>query len=328
MPNAQFTATIGAVLFSLLMGVVVVSTRYVVPQSDPLTVTMLRYVVGMASMAPCYFLLRRRRIARADLLPVLLLGALFFGATPYLFTISLKYTYASHGGLMIAFGPLLTLALSAVLRIERPGLLNVGGLLLAIGGALISVGTGTASPDAQKTLWLGDGLMLAAMAGFAVFNVLSRPYLIRYGPMLVTLYAIVPGTLCLVAAWLVGWLPDWFSGSLSESLSVSGPLPPMDFSPTGWAIIVFIGIPGGAWGFLVFIMALRHLSPSRAAVFFNLNPLTAAALGAWVLGESLSGRFLAGFALVLAGIVLAQWRGGAAKSGGVSGAVELNADGD
>lgn len=302
MPNAQFSAVAGAVLASMLMGTVVVSTRFVVPQSDPLTVTMLRYVVGLASMAPAYFLLRKRRIARADLLPVFGLGALFFGAVPYLFTISLKYTYASHGGLMIAFSPLLTLGLSSLLRIERPGLIKVGGLLLAIAGALLSLGNGAGSPDASRMLWLGDGLMLGAMAGFAVFNVFSRPYLIRYGPLLVTLYALVPGTLCLVAAWLVSWIPAWILGS--------GPMPAFDFSPAGWAAIVFIGFPGGAWGFLVFIVALRHLSPTRAAVFFNLNPLTAAVLGAAVLGEALSGRFLAGFLLVLAGIVMAQWGGG------------------
>lgn len=303
MPNAQFVAIIGAVLASILMGTVVVSTRFVVPESDPLTVTMLRYVVGLASMSPCYLLLRRRRIARPDLFPVLLLGAVFFGAMPFLFTISLKYTYASHGGLMIAFGPLLTLGLSSLLRIERPGLLKLGGLLLAMVGALLSLGTGAGppgGPDSQNLLWLGDGLMLGAMAGFAVFNVFSRPYLIRYGPMLVTLYALVPGTLCLVAAWLVSWLPAWLSGG--------GPMPSFDFSPAGWAAIVFIGFPGGAWGFLVFIVALRHLSPTRAAVFFNLNPVTAAVLGALVLGEALSGRFLAGFVLVLSGIVLAQWK--------------------
>ena len=119
--------------------------------------------------------------------------------------------------------------------------------------------------------------------------------------MLVTLYALVPGTVCLVGAWLAGWLPAWLAGI--------GGLPSFDFSPAGWAAIVFIGFPGGAWGFLAFIVALRHLSPTRAAVFFNLNPLTAAALGAVLLGEVLSGRFLAGFMLVLSGIVLAQWRG-------------------
>ena len=328
MPNAQFSAIAGAVLASMLMGAVVVSTRFVVPQSDPLTVTMLRYVVGLASMAPAYFLLRKRRIARADLVPVFGLGALFFGAVPYLFTISLKYTYASHGGLMIAFSPLLTLGLSSLLRIERPGLIKVGGLLLAIAGALLSLGNGAVSPDASRMLWLGDGLMLGAMAGFAVFNVFSRPYLIRYGPLLFTLYALVPGTLCLVAAWLVSWLPAWISGIFSGLFSVAGPMPSFDFSPAGWAAIVFIGFPGGAWGFLVFIVALRHLSPTRAAVFFNLNPLTAAVLGAAVLGEVLSGRFLAGFVLVLSGIVLAQWRGRASQTETVPEAPHPRARGD
>ena len=42
-------------------------------------------------------------------------------------------------------------------------------------GALLSLGTGGASPAATKMLWLGDGLMLGAMAGFAVFNFFPGP---------------------------------------------------------------------------------------------------------------------------------------------------------
>lgn len=289
----QLSAMAGAALCGVLMGGVVATTRYVVPQSDPLTVSMLRYLLGLLSIAPCFLLFRQRPILRRDLAPILLLGSLFFGLVPYLFTISLKYTYASHGGLMIATVPLLTLGLSALLRVEQPGLFKLGGLLLGIGGALVSLWAVGGAGLPRETLWLGDALMFLSMAGFAVFNVYSRPYLIRYGPLQFTTIAVVPGAFSLIAVWLAA------GGGLSS----------LEFSLAGWAAILFIGIPGGAWGFLLFIAALRHLSPARAAVFFNLNPLTAAGLGAWALGEALSGRFLVGFALVLCGILLAQLGG-------------------
>jgi drug/metabolite transporter (DMT)-like permease len=53
---------------------------------------------------------------------------------------------------------------------------------------------------------------------------------------------------------------------------------------------------------------IREVGPNRAAVFLNLEPVTALALGAVLLGERLSGPLLVGAALVLVGLYLVNRR--------------------
>ena len=68
----------------------------------------------------------------------------------------------------------------------------------------------------------------------------------------------------------------------------------------------FLGTLGGAVGFGLWTWALQRSTPSRVAVFLALNPITAIALGALLLGEPVTIRLLLGLAAVLAGIQLAS----------------------
>jgi drug/metabolite transporter (DMT)-like permease len=59
-------------------------------------------------------------------------------------------------------------------------------------------------------------------------------------------------------------------------------------------------------------VALSRLTPTRVAVYVNLNPLVAALLGVLLLAERRSGQFVLGFAAVLSGVLLVNWPGGRA----------------
>jgi drug/metabolite transporter (DMT)-like permease len=70
----------------------------------------------------------------------------------------------------------------------------------------------------------------------------------------------------------------------------------------GWWAVVFIGLASGLGNFL-WLWALGHTTPTRVTVFLALSPLTAAALGALLLGEALSAATLLG----VAGVALGLW---------------------
>ena len=61
-------------------------------------------------------------------------------------------------------------------------------------------------------------------------------------------------------------------------------------------------------GFFVWNYALRHLPASSVASFIYLNPPFAALFGWLLFGEEVTRWFLAGSAIVLAGLWLAQKR--------------------
>jgi drug/metabolite transporter (DMT)-like permease len=73
-----------------------------------------------------------------------------------------------------------------------------------------------------------------------------------------------------------------------------------------WALMAWMIIPGTIIPFLLLVSALQHLPATRVGIIAMLEPVVATAVAwAW-LGEALGTRQLAGAAVVLAAIVLAQ----------------------
>src|SRR5215211_5177898 len=106
-----------------------------------------------------------------------------------------------------------------------------------------------------------------------------------YDALTVMTYAMVLGTLLLLPAALVEGLVEV--------------LPQLDEQTV--ALLVFLGVFGGALGFFLWTFALSRLTPTQVAVYINLNPLVAMVLAAALLAEHLTIIFVAGFAAVLMG---------------------------
>jgi drug/metabolite transporter (DMT)-like permease len=77
--------------------------------------------------------------------------------------------------------------------------------------------------------------------------------------------------------------------------------------PQTVALVVFLGVFGGALGFFLWTFALTRLTPTQVAVYFNLSPLVAMVLAAALLAEHLTIMFVAGFDAVLIGVLLINW---------------------
>jgi drug/metabolite transporter (DMT)-like permease len=84
-----------------------------------------------------------------------------------------------------------------------------------------------------------------------------------------------------------------------------GVLPQLDRQTV--ALLVFLGVFGGALGFFLWTFALTRLTPTQVAVYINLNPLVAMVLAAVLLAERLTVLFAAGFGAVLLGVLLVNW---------------------
>jgi len=125
----------------------------------------------------------------------------------------------------------------------------------------------------------------------AVCSVLYRPYLRKYPALPVSAFAMLAsvGFLAIPAA------REGFFATLPR------------FTPGGWLAIVFIGVGSGV-GYYLWLWALGHAPATQVTVFLSLSPITAAALGAFFLGEEISGRAVFGLACVVSGLWLAHWR--------------------
>ena len=82
--------------------------------------------------------------------------------------------------------------------------------------------------------------------------------------------------------------------------------PTLRLPPGAWAAIGFLGVFCSAVAVLVQTWAQRRIPAARAALFFALEPVFAAAIAAVVLGERLGAAGLLGGALVVAGVAIAE----------------------
>lgn len=287
---------LAAAVASVLTGVSVVATRYVVFEIDPLSLAFLRYGGAALCLLPVALILRAGTIARRDWPAVAALGVLFFGLFPWTFNAALQYTTAARGALLITVMPLITLGLASALGIEALTRRKLAGILLALAGVALALSDRLFLPDGDAPGWLGDGLMLVTATLGALYSVFSRRYLARYPALGFT-------ALCMLCGALALLIPAGGAGLAGKLGAISA---------GGWLIVAYLAVIGSAITFWLYTWALSRRAPSRVAVFYALNPVTAMALGALILDEPLTLGLLAGSAAVIAGILLAQ--GGPAEA--------------
>lgn len=274
---------------TILGGTSFVASRYAVTEGDPAEIAFLRY--GLATVlffAAAYGASGRwPRLARADLAPNLALGAVMFGGFTWLFTAATQYIPAARAALIVAAMPIVALALAWALGRERATWPKAIACALAFAGVVVALGDkATGGPEA----WKGDAFMVFAALIGGAHTVLSAAYVRRYTPLPLIAIQATAGVAALAAVLAV-------KGASAFVLA---------YSPSGWAAIAWLAVPGGFLSFYFWFKALERIPASRVALCIALNPLSAALGGAVVLGEAVGPALLAGFVLIVAAIGLAS----------------------
>jgi drug/metabolite transporter (DMT)-like permease len=271
---------------SIITGIALVATRYVVHQTDGLTVATLRYCVAAVCLLPLAVLVYPVDVRKRDFLAIAALGVLYFCIFPWAISSAMQFTTASSGAIVLACTPAVTLVLAALWGSESLSARKCAGVLLAILGAAVAMG-GTAMLEA--TSWFGQILMILATLAGAAYAVFSKAYLAKYPPVVVTAIAMGAGAGALLLIWLVRDLPTTGLPNLNT---------------TGWLMILFIGAIGGALSFFLYAWALGRTAPTATMILLPLNPMAAMITGVAFLDEPLNGGLFFGLALVITGIFL------------------------
>jgi drug/metabolite transporter (DMT)-like permease len=286
--NMIVLAHAAAAAAALSAGAAVVATRFVIGETDPLSLVFYRYVISVICFAPILpAILPRGMLGAFEYAKIALFGILFFVLFPWAFNAALHHNPAARGAVGLATIPIQTLLVAAAFGREPLTAAKIAGVLLAFSGIVLAFGAAAFGRDNSDYL-VGDGLMLLGVLCAAVYSVFSRATLVRHGPLFVTALAMTFA----VAALLP--VVAFHGGGLK--------LPA--FSLKGWMAVVFLGTIAGTVQFSLFMWALRWLSPTTTVLYLTLNPITAMVLGIVVLGETLTAELVAGMALVLTGILV------------------------
>ncbi|MGO1121103.1 DMT family transporter [Rhodovibrionaceae bacterium A322] len=282
-------ALMAAAATGVQVGAAMVASRYVIAEIPPASLALLRYVIALLFLLPFLPYRAWPRMPLKDLAVVMLLGMLQFGLLIFLLNFGLRFIASGQAALLFATFPLMTMVVAAAFGREALGWAKSLGVMLSILGVgavvhsdLLSGVSLTAHPQG----WLGVLAVLGAALTGAVCSVFYGPYLNRYATLPLAFLAMAGSILALgLAAWTEGFFAH-----------------PIMLSAPGWGAVLFIGASSGI-GYLLWLYALAHASPTKVTIFLSLSPLTAAVLGVLLLGES----FTVALAFGLLGVVSGLW---------------------
>jgi drug/metabolite transporter (DMT)-like permease len=276
-------------LHSVISAGTYLAAKRALAELSPFEVALVRF-----SLAGLFYLavLWRQRVSlpRRDLLALAALGVVAIPVNQGFFLYGLSLTTPGHGALLYALTPIFVFLLARWRLGERATALKLSGIALAFAGVvLVLAGRGAVGLEAGRGL-AGDLLILLAVLAWAVFAVGGKVYSERHGVLTMTSVSITIGTLCYLPLGL----------AVSERASFER------LSSVGWGSVLYLVVATSIGSYLLYSWALRRTEASRVAIWSNTQPVLTALLSWAVSGEQISGSFLGGTAMVLAGVVLTE----------------------
>jgi drug/metabolite transporter (DMT)-like permease len=266
----------------VIWGIPYLLIKVAVRDLSPATLVLCRTGIGALILLPIAASRDTLRPALRRWKPVLAFGAIEMALPWWLLSNAETKLSSSLTGLLVAAVPLAgALIVWTTGSRERPGALNAVGLLLGLAG-------------------------VSALVGFDLGHVSARPVI--EVAVVVVCYALGP---IILARWLSD-LPAL--GVITVSLAATAVLyiPIAAFTlpdarPAGNVIlsVLVLSVLCTSLAFLLFFALIDHVGPVRATVITYVNPAVAALLGVTILDEAFTFGMVVGFALILAGSVLA-----------------------
>lgn len=227
------------------------------------------------------------KLDRSDWPRMLVISVIGATLAPWLGIEGLGLTHGARASLWLALGPAISTGLGYLLSTERMGRFGYLGIVLAMAGTVVLALDGL---QPEQGYWLGDLILIAALALTVVELHLIKPLARKYGSVsVVALRTAIGGALYLVIA----------------SPALAGE-PWLSLGAWTWIAILAGGAVGVGIGQWVKVRALRKLGPTQVVLYGNMVPV-AAILIAWLsIGKNPSLlELLSGF-LIVSGAILIQ----------------------
>jgi drug/metabolite transporter (DMT)-like permease len=245
--------------------------------------------VAAALLLCSHYGFRWPKVSRSDAFALLRLGLIGHLLHVGLVTYGIHWSTAFSSSLILACGPIFTLFILHWHGHEKLTRGQVAGVAVACCGVLAFLSDKLFGGHWQAGG--GDLVLLVAASFFSYYTVAAKPLIERLGGVTVMTYAVLFGSGPVVLL------------SLPAGLAVSWTeIAPAIWAGTFYSVIISAFLGWLAWGWINAVRGVARTAP----LMYLMPPV--AGLVAWVLtGERYTGIKLAGAALTLAGVAVAQF---------------------
>jgi drug/metabolite transporter (DMT)-like permease len=245
---------------------------------DTFTILFLRF--GLAALLLVALMaIRREPFPRGSVLARLAgMGALGYIGQSFSYLTALKYASAGLVALLLYLYPVIVALLAALFLRERLTPAKGLALLLAVGGAALTV-------DPEGGQAAGIALAISAAAIYSIYIIVGTGVMKHVS-------AVQSSTVIFASAGLT-------AGVL---MLIEGPSFPA--TSAGWGDIVAIVLVATVLPVIAFLAGLERIGPTNAAMLSTLEPVVTVLLAAWLLNETLQPAALLGGGLILLAVIV------------------------
>jgi drug/metabolite transporter (DMT)-like permease len=285
-------AALAPIVFVLIWSTGWVVAKYAAPYADPLTFLFIRYVAAALLLGAVIAAVRARLPQNRmewfhAIFSGVFLHALYLGGVWWAIS---RGVPAGISALIAALQPLITMALATMLRSERPGGVQIAGILLGFLGVMGVVWPKLSPGAMEGAAALGPQIALNALAmvSVAIGTLYQKRYLVGHD-------------LRSVAALQ-------YVGAALATLPLAFLLEPMRFEPVieTWLALAWSVLVLSIGAILLMLWMIRRGAVSKLASLLYLVPPVAALQAYAMFGETLTLFQIAAMALAALGVYLAN----------------------
>jgi len=280
----------------LFWGGNVVAAKMVVGQIDPVLLLASRCLAATLVILPFAWPHLRRdwAVVRRHWPLLMAYGAVGYALFNVFLYMGLKTTTGVNSAVEQAALPMLILGANFIIFRVRANGLQILGVLLAIAGVLLTATHGDPAQLLRLDIHVGDGLVILACLTYTAYTLALRfrPAMHIMSFMGVTFAGAAIAGLVMLAL---------FGGGLGQFATLA------DASPAVWAVIAYVAVFPSMFSQVAYARGVEILGANRAAPSHNLIPVFGTLGSVLILGERLEPYHFLAAAIIIGGIVLAEW---------------------
>jgi drug/metabolite transporter (DMT)-like permease len=276
------------IIIQILFGINFAASKLIVEKLSPIVWANLRFLTaGLLLLA--FNLIARRNHPRVDknfLMGIIPLSLLGMGLGQSLFLFGISKTSSTNTAIITSAIPILT-TLAVILKgDEKFSFMKVLGILITLFGVFLIRGIDVTQFKFDSVL--GDFLVFMGALAFALFLAFGKAFVSRYDNLWITTwFFMISGIFMLPLSWNYWGEIQSFKFDLNFILLAL-------YSIIGATIITYFL---NNW-------VLKRIESSKVALFIYLQPVVAAVIGVFYLGEKITTMMVASILLIISGMIV------------------------
>jgi drug/metabolite transporter (DMT)-like permease len=271
----------------IFWGTSFVATKNLLYEIKPVTIIILRLILAVILLTSIALYTKRKVSLNLKSHGWILILALVAVFHLWIQVTGLQFTTASNTGWIIGTAPIFMAVLGFVIYKERITLLQISGIILALGGLLLLIGKGDIT-NISLIQNKGDLLVLGSAFTWGVYSMVNKKISLTYSPLMTILY------LFLMMAIII--IPFNLNTTIINSV--------VNLSSTGWIAVLFLGIFCSGIAYVIWAQALRDMESAKVGAFLYFEPIVTVIAAWFFLNEEITFLMIISGLLITIGVII------------------------